>query len=196
MYKNEVVCSINDVALLGWHNLQNVCAAIAATWDLIGYNKKLIKQVLSQIAGLPHRLEPVREVNGVMFYNDSFSSAPESTIAAIAAVTRPKVLVIGGHDRMLDLERLCLTIQSFEKQIRKIILIGASAERVASSLQAKNFTNFVVSKEKTMKAIVSLAANSAERGDAVVFSPGFPSFDMFKNFEDRGNQFRKTVKEL
>ena len=196
MFGDTVVCSINDVALIGWHNLQNVCAAIAATWYLIKQDKKVIKQVLSSIAGLPNRLEPVRELNGIAYINDSFSSGPESTIAAITAVTKPKVLIIGGKDRMLDLSRLCETIKLYEKQIKKIILIGESAERVASNLEAKGFSNFVVSKEKTIKDIVYLANNNAQSGDAIVLSPGFPSFDMFKDFEDRGNQFRAVVKAL
>ena len=97
---------------------------------------------------------------------------------------------------MLDLSRLCETIKLYEKQIKKIILIGASAERVASNLEAKGFSNFVVSKEKTIKDIVYLANNNAQSGDAIVLSPGFPSFDMFKDFEDRGNQFRAVVKAL
>ena len=196
MVGDTVVCSINDVALIGWHNLQNVCAAIAATWYLIKQDKKVIKQVLSSIAGLPNRLEPVRELNGIAYINDSFSSGPESTIAAITAVTKPKILIIGGKDRMLDLSRLCETIKLYEKQIKKIILIGESAERIASNLEAKGFSNFVVSKEKTIKDIVYLANNNAQSGDAIVLSPGFPSFDMFKDFEDRGNQFRAVVKAL
>jgi len=194
--RGKTICSVHDVKLLGRHNLQNVCAAIAATWDLIDHNEHAIKDVLKTFVGLPNRLEPIRVNNKITYYNDSFASAPGALMAALDAVEQPKVLIIGGFDRFLSLTDMIDSLKKHEKDIRKVLLIGASAERVSEACKAAGFTNFVITKAATMKTIVKEATENAQEGDAIILSPGFPSFDMFKNFEDRGNQFRKSVQAL
>ncbi len=194
--RGHTVCSIHDVNLLGRHNLQNVCAAIAATWDLIGQKPGTIQKALKNFTGLPNRLEPVRTKNKIAYYNDSFASAPGALVAALDSLPMPKVMIVGGYDRFLPLEEMTDAFTKHASDIRKVLLIGASAERVAEACQAVNFTNFQVSDAKTIGTIVREATELAQSGDAVVLSPGFASFDMFKNFEDRGNQFRKSVEEL
>ncbi len=194
--RGKTVCSIHDVKLLGRHNLQNVCAAIAATWEIIDRDSHPIKEALKDFTGLPNRLEPVRTLEKVTYYNDSFASAPGALMAALDAIEQPKVLIVGGYDRFLDLTDLTTSFTKHEKDIRKVLLIGASAKRVAEACEAVNFTNFEISEAATMKTIVKTATKLTKEGDAVILSPGFASFDMFKNFEDRGNQYRKSVEAL
>lgn len=197
IYVNETrVCEVRDVALPGRHNLQNVCAAIAATWEVINHDTKVITTVVQQLKSLPHRLEIVRTHNDITYYNDSFAAAPGAAIAAIQTIPQPKVMIIGGFDRQLDLQELVKTLKSHQQDIHKALFIGTSAERLAQVAQDHNFKNFEVSTATTMPKILEQARSYAQPGDAVVLSPGFPSFDMFKNFEVRGLEFRKAVQAL
>lgn len=193
---DEKVCSIHDVALLGRHNLQNVCAAIAATWDIIGNDSEIIKKAVKEFNGLPHRIEPVKTINDVTFYNDSFATAAGATIAAINAIANPKVLIIGGYDRGLDLTTLTNEIVKHSSDIRTVVLIGATIQRMKSELNKVGFHNYKIVEAKDMQSIVNFARDEAQPGDAVMFSPGFASFDMFKNFEDRGLQYKACIDKL
>jgi UDP-N-acetylmuramoylalanine--D-glutamate ligase len=195
MIDQTVLCDVSELKLLGKHNWQNVCAAATAVWQVI-QAPDAIRQVLTTFSGLPNRLEFVRELAGVRYYNDSFASDPYATEAAIAAIPGTKVVVVGGYERMLPLEQFARTVAEHSKDIRTLILIGASAERVATALQAAHFTKFKLSPAKNMGEIVAEAHAHAEDGDAVLLSPGFASFDMFQNFEDRGRQFKEAVHEL
>lgn len=195
-FGSKTIISTKDIKLLGRHNLQNVSAAIAATWELINKKSNIIKKAVQEFAGLPNRLELIDVKNKVAYYNDSFASAPGALIAGLDAITAPKVLIVGGFDRMLDLTELTNAIQSHSKDIRKVLLIGQSANRVADALTSVNFDNFQITDSTNMQEIVKEATSFAQPGDAVVLSPGFASFDMFKDFEDRGNQFRESVRSL
>ncbi len=196
-YRNQKIIKTSEVGLLGKHNLQNICAAVAATFDLIDGNIKAIKSAIKAFTGLPHRIEYLREINGVRYYNDSFASGLHATTAAVNAISEPMVLILGGYDRMLDLDFFGDFAKQNEDKFRKLLIIGESAERLAKTLSGHNFNNYVIDKQaQTMKQIVNVATELAHSGDAVVLSPGFASFDLFKNFEDRGNQFRKIVGEL
>ena len=190
----QTICKTEELKLLGKHNWQNVCAAVTAVWQ-VTQNIEAIYSVLTTFVGLPFRIELRKKIEGMSFYNDSFASQPSATIAAIEAIHEPKVLIIGGQDRMLDLADLAKALQS-SKSIRSVILIGESAARTSQTLEKQSFENFELSSVKDMESIVKLAQSKAKKGDAVVLSPGFPSFDMFKNFEDRGNQFNTVVDKL
>ncbi len=192
---NTEVCDIQDIGLLGDHNQQNVCAAITAVWQ-IAQDKSAIIEALHGIKGLPFRIELRREVNGVRFYDDSFASAPGATVAAISAVPGPKIMILGGHDRGLDLSEIAEAVTKHKDEIRQLILIGASAPRIAAVLQQHDIPNFVHERSKSMDEIVKAAYSNAQPGHAVVLSPGFPSFDMFKNFEERGRAFNEAVDRL
>lgn len=196
MIDQTVLCKTNELKLLGEHNWQNACAAATVAWQ-VAQNADPIRKVLTTFAGLPHRLELVREVDGVRYYNDSFASDPYASEAALAAIPGKKVGVFGGWDeRKLPLEHFAETVANHTKEMRTVILIGASSERLGTALKKAGFTNFHLTSAKSMKEIVAVARMRAEKGDAVVFSPGFPSFDMFKNFEDRGLQFKEEVHTL
>jgi UDP-N-acetylmuramoylalanine--D-glutamate ligase len=196
MIDQTVLCKTSELQLLGKHNWQNVCAAVTAVWQ-VTQAPDAIRKVLISFTGLPHRLELVREADGVRFYNDSFASDPYATQAAVAAIPGNKVMMMGGWDeRGLALDKLAVTLKDHRKDVRGMLLYGASAVRLAEELKAAGCTGYEVSTSTKMPALVAEAKALAKKGDAVVLSPGFPSFDMFKNFEDRGNQFIQAVHNL
>lgn len=188
------ICGVNDVALLGKHNIQNICAAITTVWQ-VNQNAEAIKGVLGGFSGLPFRLEKRATIKGISYYNDSYASNPTATIAAINTVKEPKILLAGGKDRGLDLTNLTDVLAS-DSTIKKVLLIGESGPRLATALRTMNCTNFEVMDGGNMQEFVQIASNIAAPGDAVLLSPGFPSFDMFKDFEDRGIQFNQAVQNI
>jgi UDP-N-acetylmuramoylalanine--D-glutamate ligase len=189
------ICQVNELGLLGQHNWQNVCAAVTAVWN---YTQDIpaIRSVLTSFAGLPFRIEFRREIDDVRYYNDSFASAPPASLAAIASVTGDKVIILGGYDRGLDLTELTDGVIAKQAELRKVILIGQSGPKLAAALQAACFTNYSLLETASMVEIVHAAKAFAQSGDAIILSPGFASFDMFKNFEDRGRQFNEAVAAL
>ncbi len=195
MINGVEVIDKSAIKLLGEHNLQNVCAALTAFWQA-AQDREAARKVLSSFSGLEHRLEFVRELNGVKFYNDSFAATPNASSASLAAITSNKVMIIGGFDRHLPLEDFTKAIVDSKDTIHKIVLIGQSAERVAQQLASAGFSNFVINSDKDINEILSQTVKFAQPGDAVVLSPGFPSFDMFKNFQVRGEKFKEAVNAL
>ncbi len=191
----QPICHVSEIKLLGKHNWQNVCAAVAAVWQ-ITHDVAAIRKAVINFEPLPHRLELVRETGGVSYYNDSFSSAPPAAMAAIDAVPGRKIMIIGGQDRGLNLSELAETISAHTNNIRKIMIIGEAAPRIEKALSAQGFTDYKRLQHTTMPDIVAKAQHIAQAGDSVVLSPGFPSFDMFKDFEDRGEQFKAAVNDL
>lgn len=190
----NVICSVSEVGLIGAHNLENICAAITAAWR---YTQDLdaIKRAIIGFKGLPHRLEFVREVNSVKYYNDSFSSAPGATIAAIRSFEEPEILICGGFDRDLDYTELAQAIAE-QQNIKKVLLIGQTKQAIAESFTATRFTKYHVLETANMNEIVQAAKKEAKPGDVVILSPGCASFDMFKDFKDRGEQFKQIVEAL
>jgi UDP-N-acetylmuramoylalanine--D-glutamate ligase len=195
MISGQVICSTSDVKLIGQHNWQNICAALTAYWQ-VDQNVEAASKAITEFAGLEHRLEIVKTIKDTVYYNDSFASVPDATIAAIEAIKENKVMIIGGFDRNLDLTNLANAIKQHDSDIKEVVLIGNSANRTAQALDKVGFSNYQVSTAQTMAEIVRLASGFADKNDAVVLSPGFPSFDMFNNFEDRGSQFKEEVNKL
>lgn len=196
MIDQTVLAKTGELKLLGKHNWQNICAAATAVWQ-VTQAPDAIREVLTTFTGLPHRIEFVREVNGVRYYNDSFASDPYASEAAIEAITGKKVCIFGGWDeRKLPLKHFAKHVASHHKDIRTVLLIGASAGRLGTALRHAGFTNFHLSPGTTVEEFIAEAKAHAKKGDAVVFSPGFPSFDMFKNFEIRGLKFKEAVHDL
>lgn len=191
----QVICRTNELKLLGEHNWQNVCAAVTAVWQ-ITHDVDAIYKAVTNFTGLPFRIEFRREVNGIRYYNDSFATGQGATIAAMNAIPGNKVMIIGGYDRMLDLSELAEALSQHTADIRKVVLIGAAADRTAAVLVERGFDNFIHCRATTMAEVVTAAGAEAQTGDAVVLSPSFASFDMFKNFEHRGEMFNAAVAEL
>jgi UDP-N-acetylmuramoylalanine--D-glutamate ligase len=185
----------DELKLLGEHNWQNVCAAVTAVWQ-VTQNVEAMHSVLTAFSGLEHRLEPVREVGGVQYYNDSFAATPDAALAALAAIPQPKVIILGGFDRNLPIGHLARGLADHQRDVRKAILIGASASRLAAELDKAGFSNYTQEPAKDMAAILAHARQAAQPGDAVLLSPGFPSFGLFRDFVDRGEQFKQHVRQL
>lgn len=189
----KIVCDVSDVALLGRHNLENVCAAIAAVWKVIDGNVEAIKDVVQNFAGLEHRLEFVREVNHVQYYNDSFATTPEATVAAIHAFSHPKIVILGGSDKGIPFYDVVDAI--IHSYVRRVIIIGETGQKIIELLVARGYENITLG-GTTMTEIVQAAQHAAEPGDVVILSTACASFDMFKDYKDRGNQFKTIVNAL
>ncbi len=196
----QTIMPVLEVGLIGPHNLQNVCAALTAVraaapsaFSLQPSATKLAK-VLREFRGLEHRLEFVRELDGVKYYNDSFSVNPISTAAAMKSFIQPKVVIMGGSKRGITFETIAEEVKNVD--IHKVILVGETAGLIEEEFKKIGFENYEKSSAQNMDKIVNEAKNQAQPGDIVLLSPGCPSFDMFENYEDRGLQFKKVVQEL
>jgi UDP-N-acetylmuramoylalanine--D-glutamate ligase len=188
---DDEILKTSEVALPGKHNLENVCAAIMAA-RLAGVSAKYIIPVLKTFTGLPHRLELVSEVKGVKYYDDSFSTTPETAAAAIEAFDQPKILILGGSSKGSDFTQLGKVIRDSDS-IKAIIGIGEEWEEIKAAIGKVTGEVLFIEGAESMDQIVQAASKIAKSGDIVLLSPACASFDMFKNYKDRGEQFRKEV---
>jgi UDP-N-acetylmuramoylalanine--D-glutamate ligase len=186
------VINKSEVKLLGEHNLQNICAALTAVFEALGRVDKA-QVVLSSFGGLEHRLELVREFEGIKYYDDSFATTPNATIVALKAFEQPKVVILGGSDKGLAFEPLADEVAS--GNVRQVIAIGATADKIAGLLKDRGFSNITLGLSK-MPDIVEAARQAAQPGDVVLLSTAYTSFGLFKDYKDRGNQFKAAVREL
>lgn len=188
------ILNLRDIRLRGQHNQANVLAAVATTCAL-GVEAEKIQSGVRNFSGVSHRLELVREVSGVAFYNDSAATTPESAISGINSFAVPLVLICGGSNKRLDVSALAREIVKKAKQV--ILLPGQSTDalwerfRQETGYCSENFHSV-----GSMKEAVSLAAEVSQAGDVVLLSPGAASFGLFQNEFDRGDQFRECVKNL
>jgi UDP-N-acetylmuramoylalanine--D-glutamate ligase len=192
--KEQELLEIEEVKLPGRHNWENICAATMAA-TLAGISKKSIIQVLRTFKGLEHRLELVKEVKGVRYYDDSFSTTPETAIAAIEAFESPEILILGGSSKSSDFTELGKVICE-RKNIKAIIGIGTEWPRIKKSIAYGVLSIEYIEGCQTMQEVVEKASVMAEPGDVVLLSPACASFGMFKNYKERGEQFKAAVKQL
>lgn len=193
--KGEVICPTDLLQLIGSHNVENACAALSVA-RVHGISIDAIEDGLRNFKGLPHRLEYIRKFDGVDYYNDSFSSAPPATVAAVKSFTQPEIVIIGGIDKANDFSILIDTIKQ-RPNVKEVVLIGEIRHKLAREFTEAAVTAKVsVLDAQTMDEIVRYVTQVASPGDAVVLSPGTASFDMFKDFYDRGDQFRNVVNKL
>jgi UDP-N-acetylmuramoylalanine--D-glutamate ligase len=186
------IIEISKIGLRGEHNWENCCAAILAA-DACAVEPETMAQALSEFKGLEHRLEFVTEKNGITFYNDSFATTPESTIAAITSFSEPLILILGGSSKNSDFTKLVETLHQ-AKNIKNIIFIGPEGKRIKELLQqGDNEPNRHIEGATSMGDIFKQIKSVAAKGDVVLLSPACASFGMFKNYKDRGEQFKKTV---
>lgn len=190
------VASKQEVKLRGKHNLSNILAACLLAKEA-GISLEAMRQVVTTFSGLEHRLELVRELNGVRYYNDSIATSPERLIAALRSFNEPVVLLAGGRDKHLPWED---TARLMLNKTRTIILFGEAAELIAREIEhiqseiVKSITSLRLC--KTVDEAVSLAAEAAQAGDVVLLSPGCTSFDAFRSFAERGQYFKELVRQL
>lgn len=189
---DQQVCATEDLKLLGAHNWQNVCAAVTAVWQIIP-DVKIIRNVLTSFSGLAHRLEFVRELHGVRYYDDSFGTTPETAIVAIEAFNVPKIIILGGRSKGASFDELA-TVVSRDK-VKKVIAIGETAGEITESLRSAGY-NDVVRGGHNISEITLQAQQLTSPGDVVLLSTACASFDMFDNYKQRGELFNQSVQAL
>ena len=191
-YNGKKILNKNDIKLRGIHNLENIATALTAIIDLIDLDKSI--EVIKNFNGVEHRLEFVREINNVKWYNDSVSSSPTRTIAGLYSYDENIVLIAGGYDKHLDYTNIAKPILD---KVTKLILMGDTKEKIYNAVTTSIMNqNIEIYKCNTLQEVVDKAKEVAIPGEIVLFSPASASFDMFKNFADRGNQFKDLVNKL
>lgn len=189
------ICSTNSLQLVGQHNIENACAAITVA-KYYEITDKDIEIGLKEFKGLPYRIEFIREVNGVKYYNDSFSASTPATVSAIKSFSSPEILIIGGVDRGGDFRNIAETIAN-TNNVKVVVIIGEIRNKLAGIINSMNpKAKIVVTDFQTMPEVFKLANSFAEPGDTLILSPGCGSFDMFKDYYDRGNKFNDEVNKL
>lgn len=186
----EKLIDIDKLKLLGTHNYENVMAASGAALCM-GAPADVIQSVLKEFRSVKHRIEFVRELHGVMYYNDSKATNPDAAIRGIRAMNRKTVLIGGGYDKELEFDEW---IDSFEGKVKYLLLIGQTKEKIAECAQKHGFGNIVCC--DTLKEAVDNCYRLAETGEAVLLSPACASWGDFKDYTQRGDLFRQYVMEL
>ncbi len=188
------ILNTDDVILRGNHNYQNIATAIAATASLVDIETAV--KAIKEFKPVEHRIEFVEEIDGVKWYNDSASSSPSRTLSGLNAFKEKIVLIAGGYDKNLDYTPLAKPIID---KVKTLILIGQTAGKIYDAVKEeleKENKNLDIYMCETLEETIPLAKKNAKSGDVVLFSPASASFDMFKNFADRGNQFKNLVRNL
>jgi UDP-N-acetylmuramoylalanine--D-glutamate ligase len=182
----------SQLALRGRHNWENVCAAIGVG-KILGIDDNIISSSVLNFKGLEHRLEFVAEKQGIKFYNDSFSTTPETAIAAINSFSEPEIIILGGSSKYSDFDLLGQAIVQ-KQNVKALIIIGKETDRILSAIQAGGGTRaqFLTAAEN-MEQIFKQLRSVAKQGDVVLLSPACASFDMFQNYKQRGEIFKSQV---
>ena len=205
--KTSKVCLVKDIALIGSHNLENVCPAVVVGREF-EVKASIIKKAIKRFKGLPHRIEFVKKVKGVSFYNDSFSTNPFTSMAAVDSFDKPTCLIAGGYDKGLKYDEWAMKILT-RASLESVVLMGDTAKKMVKALdKARDRLGRAGSKDgleatptkiierKDLKSSIEAALKMSKRGGVVVMSPAAASFDQFKNYKERGEKFIKLVKKL
>ena len=192
--EGKEVCRKDDIVIKGMHNVENYLAAFIATNDDVSI--ETMKKVAETFAGVEHRCELVREIDGVKYYNDSIASSPTRTLAGLKAFDKKIIVIAGGYDKHIPFEPLAYEGYPY---IKELILMGATKEKIKTvfdKLEEENGIKTNIKMAKSLEDAVDIAKASAEAGDVVTLSPACASFDMYPNFMVRGNKFKEIVKGL
>ena len=184
------VLKISDIKIPGMHNVENYMAAIGATDGLA--KEEAVREVAKTFGGVPHRIELVRVLDGVSYYNSSIDSSPNRTINTLKVFDKKVILIAGGKDKGIPYDDLGKPIA---EKVKTLILIGKTSDKIEAALAACP-NDVEVIRCKAYGEVVKTAHSLAKAGDIVLLSPASTSFDMFSNFEERGNLFKKLVEEL
>jgi UDP-N-acetylmuramoylalanine--D-glutamate ligase len=195
--QEEEVCRLSDILLRGDHNVLNVLAACAMA-SALGVDVEPMAHAIREFKGVAHRLQLIREVNGVKYYDNSISTAPERVMADLQVFNEPIVLLAGGRDKHLPWEDAARMIV---ERVRELIVFGEMAELVRGAVEAQLSRSDERRLEKihhaaTLDEAVAMAAQIARSGEVVLLSPGGTSFDAFKDFAERGDKFQELVRGL
>ena len=193
-YHTRPILAADDILIPGVHNLENYMAAIAAVDGLV--SDETIREYAKSFGGVAHRIELVRKLDGVRYYNDSIASSPTRTIAGLRSFSEKVILIAGGYDKHIPYDVLGPEIV---KSVKCLILTGATSDKIQQATQqAPDYTpgNPEIRRCENLEQAVHTAHDVAQPGDVVILSPASASFDCFRNFEERGNKFKQYVNAL
>ncbi len=191
-FQGKLIIDTSQLQIKGLHNYENICACLSAIYDMIDLDTSV--KAITDFKGVEHRIEFVREINGVKWYNDSVSSSPTRTIAGLNSFKEKIVLIAGGYDKNLDYTPLAEPIL---KKVSKLILFGNTKDKIYQAvINKKKEESLDIYICNTLEEVVSIAHQVSIPKEIVLFSPASASFDMFKNFADRGKQFKDLVNKL
>ncbi len=189
LYGEEKIIKTSDIRIPGLHNVENYMAAIAATRDYV--SKETVEKVAKNFGGVAHRIEFVREKDGVKFYNDSIASSPARTTAGLKSFDQKVILIAGGYDKKIPFDDFGKVVNEY---VKTLVLVGVTSPKIEKAVRnADNFKDIEIIKADAFEDAVIFAKNSAKNGDIVLLSPACASFDLFDNFEQRGNVFKEIV---
>ena len=192
-FNGEYIMDASEIKIPGIHNVDNYLAAISAVYDMV--DKEDIRYVARNFGGVRHRLEFVREYRGIKFYNDSIASSPSRTIAGLKSFDKKVILIAGGKDKGIPYDEIGKPICD---HVKALVLIGATSEKIKKAVcdNLSDESSLPVVNADTYQNAVKFALSLGREGDIILLSPASTSFDMFKNFEERGNLFKSIVMGL
>ena len=188
--KTEPVCPVGEVFIRGAHNLENALAATAAAY-VMGVPAEVIGMTLKSFPGVAHRLEPVAEFSGIRFINDSKGTNPDASIKALEAYDEPIILLAGGRNKGSDFSEFARKVK---EKVRSLIVLGECRDELRKAVMETGFTQIL--EAGSFDEAVRMAAAEARSGEIVLLSPACASWDMFRNFEERGERFKEIVLSL
>lgn len=193
-YGNDAVLDVKDIKIPGIHNVENYMAAIGAVGDMVDFEH--IRHIAKTFGGVVHRMEFVREKDGVKYYNDSIASSPTRTAAGLRACDKKVILIAGGYDKHIPYDDFGFVVADC---VKHLVLIGQTGPLIKDATEkalAKRNENLPITSCTSLEEAVKAAQMVSQDGDLVILSPASASFDMFKNFEERGNLFKQIVNNL
>ena len=188
--RKHIICAASEIPLPGDHNVENVLAASAAA-VAFGISDEAVKKAIVSFKPVRHRMEPIATINGVEYINNSMCTNVDAAVRSTLAIKKPQIIIAGGKDKGSDFMPLG---ETFAKKAKYVVLIGADAGIIEKAVQAAGCSD--IAHAETLPEAVKTASKIAEEGDVVILTPACASFDMFSSFEDRGDTFRKAVKDL
>lgn len=188
--EDKLLLNVNEMNIIGMHNVENALAAMAMAY-VYGVPVESIVASVRTFTAVPHRIEFVAEKHAVKYYNDSKGTNVDAAIKGIMAMSTPTCLIGGGYDKGVEFDEW---IEAFGGKVKKLVLIGQTAEKIANCAKDHGFTDYVFASD--LKEAVTICAGEALPGESVLLSPACASWGMFKNYEERGDMFKQFVEEL
>lgn len=195
-YNDNIIIDTRKLILKGKHNYLNICAALNVINEITKIPNDKIENIVKKIRSVHHRLEFIREIDGIKWYNDSASTTPDKTLAGINSFQEKIVLIAGGYDKNISYEPLAIPIL---KKVSKLILFGDTKNKIYEAVmkeKKKNNYDIKIYVMDTLEEVIDVAYEVSQSGEVVLFSPASASFDMFKNAYQRGEKFIELVNKL
>ncbi len=191
MFHDAAIMSTDEIPLLGRFNQENVCSAVAGAWTYV-QDPATIARGIKVFTGLPHRMQLVTNIDGVDYVDDAIAVNPEASVTSLASFERPTQIIVGGKDKKFDYDDYARRLANAHP--KAIIVLGEIADRLITGLNKVGFESAI--KVSSMAEAVSRAHTQARAGEVVLLAPGTSSFDMYKSFADKGEQFQRAVMKL